>query len=256
MPIRILDFSASLCATLWTLRETLPSAATVLARATSRRIPGNDAGWFFRPPEFTARGTPGGRDSRRCLQPGSNDRLDARPRWERRRRMRGSRGVVRIRGPRPPRCCRQDPETMRRPSGLTATDSHRILVPGELVDAGAGLEVPDRHGVVVGPRDDASAVGAHRHGTHRILMPGEPVDAGAGLEVPDRHGVVVGPGDDASAVGAHRHGTHPILVPGEPVDSGAGLEVPDRHGLVVRTPRRCVGRRGSPPRNSPQSGAR
>ena len=40
---------------------------------------------------------------------------------------------------------------MRRPSGLTATDVTESLVTGELVDAGAGLEVPDRHGLVVDP---------------------------------------------------------------------------------------------------------
>ena len=44
-----------------------------------------------------------------------------------------------------------DPETMRRPSGLTATEFTAILVSGERVDLGAGVEVPDRHGFVVGP---------------------------------------------------------------------------------------------------------
>ena len=58
---------------------------------------------------------------------------------------------------------------MRRPSGLTATELTASWCPGELVDAVAGLEVPDRHGVVPGPGDDASSVGAHRHGTHRTL---------------------------------------------------------------------------------------
>ena len=63
-------------------------------------------------------------------------------------------------------------------------------MPGELVDLGAGLEVPDHHGLVIGPGDDAAAVGAHRHRPHPTLVPGELVDAGAGFEVPDRHGVV------------------------------------------------------------------
>ena len=63
-------------------------------------------------------------------------------------------------------------------------------------------------------------------------------------------------GDDASAVGAHRHRTHRPLVAGEPVDAGAGLEVPDRHGAGPTTPRRCVGRPGSPPPNSPILGVR
>ena len=66
-------------------------------------------------------------------------------------------------------------------------------MPGEPVDWRAGFEVPDRHGLVLGPRDDASPVGAHRHGTHPTLMPGEPVDSRAGLEVPDRHGPVMDP---------------------------------------------------------------
>ena len=70
------------------------------------------------------------------------------------------------------------------------------------------FEVPDRHGVVLGPRDDASPVRAHRHGTHPTLMPGEPVESRARFEVPHRHGPVTGPRDDASPVGAHRHGTH------------------------------------------------
>ena len=100
---------------------------------------------------------------------------------------------------------------MRRPSGLTATEFTAALMPGEPVDWRAGLEVPDRHGLVIGPRDDASPVGAHRHGPHPTLMPGEPVDWRAGFEVPDRHGPVIGPRDDASPVGAHRHGTSPNL---------------------------------------------
>ncbi len=54
-------------------------------------------------------------------------------------------------------------------------------MPGEPVDWRAGLEVPDRHGVVLGPRDDASAVGAHRHGTHPTLMPGENSHEGGGF---------------------------------------------------------------------------
>ncbi len=40
-----------------------------------------------------------------------------------------------------------DPETMRRPSGLTATEFTAVLMPGEPVDLGAGFEVPDRHGL-------------------------------------------------------------------------------------------------------------
>ena len=46
-------------------------------------------------------------------------------------------------------------------------------MPGEPVDWRAGFEVPDRHGLVLGPRDDVSAVGAHRHGIHRFLMPAQ-----------------------------------------------------------------------------------
>ena len=65
---------------------------------------------------------------------------------------------------------------MRRPSGLTVTESHRILMPDETVDHATGFEVPDHHGVVLGPRDDASAVGAHLHGPHPTLMAAEPVD--------------------------------------------------------------------------------
>src|SRR5262249_24217622 len=38
---------------------------------------------------------------------------------------------------------------------------HPILVPGELVDQGAGFEVPDRQGAVGGLRNNASSVGAH-----------------------------------------------------------------------------------------------
>ena len=64
-----------------------------------------------------------------------------------------------------------DPETMRRPSGLTATELTDFLVSGELVDAGAGVEVPDRDGLVVGPGDDAPSVGAHRHGIHPTWWP-------------------------------------------------------------------------------------
>ena len=36
-------------------------------------------------------------------------------------------------------------------------------------EALSGIEVPDHHGLVIGPRDDASAVGAHRHAIHRDL---------------------------------------------------------------------------------------
>ena len=86
-----------------------------------------------------------------------------------------------------------DPETMCRPSGLTATELTAPWCPVELVEPCAGLEVPDRHGLVVGAGDDASAVGAHRHGTHPTLVAGEPAESGAGLEVPDRHGVVAEP---------------------------------------------------------------
>ena len=101
------------------------------------------------------------------------------------------------------------------------------------MDESAGVEVPDRHGAVVGPRDDASSVGAHRHGPHPSLVPGELVDERAGVEVPDRNGAVIEPRDDASSVGAHRHGSHEILVPRELVDESAGVEIPDRNGVVA-----------------------
>ncbi len=81
---------------------------------------------------------------------------------------------------------------MRRPSGLTATEFITSRCPSRVWIRVTGFEVPDRHGVVVGPGDDASPVGAHRHGTHRIMVPVEAVDSAAGLEVPDRHGGIVG----------------------------------------------------------------
>ena len=144
-----------------------------------------------------------------------------------------------------------DPETMRRPSGLTATEFTQSWCPGA-----GGCSVPDSRSQTAtvwssDPETMRRPSGLTATERHPILVPGELADAGAGLEVPDRHGVVVGPRDDAPSVGAHRHGIHRILVPGELVDAGAGLEVPDRHGLVVRTRRRCDGRRGSPPRTSP-----
>jgi len=66
-------------------------------------------------------------------------------------------------------------------------------IEGQSREALSRIEVPDRHGVVLGPRDDAPAVGAHRHGPHPTLMSGKPVNWGTGFEVPDRHGVVLDP---------------------------------------------------------------
>ena len=61
---------------------------------------------------------------------------------------------------------------------------------GEPVDDLTGFEVPDHYSVVLGPRDDASPIRAHRHGIHPTLMPGEPVDWLTRFQVPDHHGVV------------------------------------------------------------------
>ena len=55
-----------------------------------------------------------------------------------------------------------EPETTCRPSGLTATELTAPWCPVS-VQPLAGLEVPHRHGPVVGAGDDVPAVGAHRH---------------------------------------------------------------------------------------------
>ena len=82
---------------------------------------------------------------------------------------------------------------MRCPSRLTATDTTWSLMAGEPVDDLAGFQVPDHHGVVLGPRDDSPAVGGRRHRAHGILMPGQPVELATGLQVPHDHGPVKGP---------------------------------------------------------------
>ena len=145
---------------------------------------------------------------------------------------------------------------MRRPSGAHRHRSHRTLMSRELVDAGAGLEVPHRHGLVIGPGDDAAAIRAHRHRTHPILVSGELVDAGAGFEVPHRHGLVVGPGDDVAAVGAHRNRTSPRLGVRRVGGCGRRIRGPTPPRSCRRTRRRCGGRPGSPPPNSPHPGVR
>ena len=123
---------------------------------------------------------------------------------------------------------------MRRPSGLTATQFTAILMPGEPVDWHAGSEVPDHHGVVLGPRDDASPVGAHRHAPHPILMPDESVALGAGFEVPDRYGLVFRQAETMRRPSGLTATTiHRTLMPREPVDRRAGFEVPDHHGFVL-----------------------
>ena len=47
---------------------------------------------------------------------------------------------------------------MRRPSGLTATDQTAVWCPVSRW-MGPGFEVPDRDGIILGPRDDSPPVG-------------------------------------------------------------------------------------------------
>ena len=66
-------------------------------------------------------------------------------------------------------------------------------MPVMLETSGPRLEIPHRHGLIDRAGDDASAVGAHRHGHHPTLMPGELMESSPGLEVPDRHGRIPDP---------------------------------------------------------------
>jgi hypothetical protein len=54
-------------------------------------------------------------------------------------------------------------------------------VPGEGTEELSGRQIPEPKGAVISAREDASAVGGHRHRADPVLVPGECTDQGRGL---------------------------------------------------------------------------
>ena len=98
------------------------------------------------------------------------------------------------------------------PSGLNATDMHRVRMRQGLADGLAGGGVPEPRRLVPAPGEDGLAVGAERHGPDRARMLQGLAEGLAGGGVPEPRRLVIAPGEDRLAVGAEGDRAHRVAV--------------------------------------------
>ena len=106
-------------------------------------------------------------------------------------------------GPTPPpttaRCNHRPQRGRTGQSGLRATLLTQAVWPSSTCKQRFRVHLPQPHGVVRGPGEDAPAVRTPRHAPDKSGVAFEHAQAAARLHLPQPHGMVIGPGEDAPA---------------------------------------------------------